>query len=336
MDNAKEENISIIRLYETNINKAQGNFINKELEKCDLPYKGIWSKNGSSKKKGNGVAIIVYKEWYKHLGYINFIHDHYCMEIQLLFRGASIHVFQLYLPPNHDEIQVNSQINSDLRKRLITLNKKDNTYIVVNGDANSVTDPLLDRIGNFRANKKPRQIIGIMDELNFIDSYRLFHPNQKAFTWHNNQSMNLIKSRIDYSWWSKLWMSNLLAANIISAEDITESDHSIVTALALTFNVIKGMSCYNQKKYNILRTIYDYKHAEANNWENLRNKVDDNLQLMGVLDILRHEELEIEKLNLVWDQIEAIIKMAIDNNIASIKIPKFDSNKADSKKYIPH
>src|ERR1700722_2665048 len=74
-----------------------------------------------------------------------------------------------------------------------------------------------------------------------------------------------------------------------------------------------------RKKYNILRTIYDYKHAEDNNWNNLKDEVDDVIQTISLLDILQHEEPNVETLNLIWDQINTT---AIDNHIASIKVPK--------------
>ena len=52
---------------------------------------------------------------------------------------------------------------------------------------------------------------------------------------------------------------------------------------ASTFNIINGISNYNQKRFNIIHIIYDYKHTENNNWECLINEVDQELEKYEIL-----------------------------------------------------
>src|SRR6185295_8146306 len=62
---AKEEEITILRITETNIAEKKGKIL---VHRYNTQYKGYWTSAMSDKKKGSGIGILIDERWEKHVG----------------------------------------------------------------------------------------------------------------------------------------------------------------------------------------------------------------------------------------------------------------------------
>src|ERR1700722_13320057 len=98
VDKLKDKHI--IGLIETNLDKAGGAALNHDLYN-QFALKGIWSTR-DNKIKGSGVALLINAAWEKHISKI-IHHGHYMIQLLLQFKGANLHIFQIYLPPGNQD-----------------------------------------------------------------------------------------------------------------------------------------------------------------------------------------------------------------------------------------
>ena len=52
-------------------------------------------------------------------------------------------------------------------------------------------------------------------------------------------------------------------------------------------------------EYNILRIIYDYKHVEDNNWKWFKEEINNRINKVDLLNILKYNNSNIKQLNLI-------------------------------------
>src|SRR5438045_878554 len=108
------------------------------------------------------------------------------------------------------------------------------------GDFNSVCNSSLDRTStSLNYSKKPSDIIQLLQQNEYIESYRFLHPDKKAFTWKSSSDPN-IQTRIDYIWFNEAHLNTLAHSNIVDADLITGSDHNISTLTLDTHLVIRN------------------------------------------------------------------------------------------------
>lgn len=98
-----------------------------------------------------------------------------------MLRGANLHVFQIYVPPNLTETEVATQLKMKLQKKLQLLNNKAHNHFVINRDFNSIINPILDKTGNTRKIKNSSPLIKMLQNLSCIDSFRSFYPHKKKY-----------------------------------------------------------------------------------------------------------------------------------------------------------
>src|SRR2546423_15195466 len=115
-------------------------------------------------------------------------------------------------------------------------------------DFNSVCNLSIDK-SNSTSNshhKKPSKIIQLLQQQDFIDSYRFLHPDNKTYTWKSSSNTN-IQTRIDYIWFCDDHLNLLAHSDIIDAENITGSDHNISTLTLDTHLFIRNHVRSNKK-----------------------------------------------------------------------------------------
>jgi len=263
---AREKDIKVLGLSDTNIDNKEGNWIN-EKELTNMGYKGFWSKR-DIKVKGSGVAIIVNNEWAKHVESVISINP-YVIEIKMFFKGITIKIIQLYTAPSDDRT-----LKTILEYIKNTHVHRDKFRTIIMGDFNAIIDPNLDKQGGTQKSPKPHPIIQSLQSHNFIDTFRELNSNAKKFTWDNKRiGTNNIKTRIDYIWTDINWLYDVVGADIIDANLITGSDHNIAKAQLDTSNIIRNHKKHIRSSRNETRRIFRYNDIPKETWDKYRNEM---------------------------------------------------------------
>ena len=72
--------------------------------------------------------------------------------------------------------------------------------------------------------------------------------------------------------------AGLQEANIEEAEDITSSDHRIVTRVIWVEHIIANQSCAEIKHKNQIRMMYLYEEAKQEDWEEFAKELQVQLE----------------------------------------------------------
>lgn len=166
--------------------------------------------------------------------------------LDIIIEGKRITLVNLY-GPNDD----NPQFYKTLRQNFLEF---ENEYVILCGDWNLVINPELDTNNYLHVNNpRARQVVlDIIEEDNFMDIRRVFHENEKGFTW-SRRNPTRKQARLDY------FLVNDNCFTYTSDTEITpgfRSDHSGIT-LKLEFNEHKRGRGY-WKFNNLLLKDKDY------------------------------------------------------------------------------
>ena len=166
----------------------------------------------------------------------------------------------------------------------------------------------------------------------FTDVYRSLHLTEKTYTWSNCDAA----TRIDYIWLSEALASGLQKANIEEAEGLTDSDHKIITTEIWVGHIIANSSSANIRQKDQTRTIYLYKEAKQEDWEEYAKELQNQLDWKKVIKQLEENKIDANcntnVLNLIWDTIEGAIIEAANKQIPKKKIFNTTTNRRQSKK----
>lgn len=187
-------------------------------------------------------------------------------------------------------------------KNLIS-NTPNNNYYIIAGDFNVVIDKHLDKLNPTKGNSYAK-IFDTFKELEYIDTFRVIHPDVKQFTWSHPNSNSM---RIDYIWLSPNWWNELLQGSIIDASLITQSDHHIVSFVSNMRNIIRNHSRSQSKHNENERLIFDYASMDNDKWESYADLTNDkfaNSQLWTLLDKSDHNHNDV---NEIWKIIKDIM-----------------------------
>ena len=133
-------------------------------------------------------------------------------------------------------------------------------------------------------------IFSWLSRQNFIDSYRNLHLTEEAYTWSNQETA----TRIDYIWLSETLALGLQKANIEEAEDLTNSDHKIITAEIWIEHITANCSEAEIKRKDRTRTIYLYEEAKQEDWEDYARESQNQLEWKRVLKQLEGDNTTTE------------------------------------------
>jgi len=158
------------------------------------------------------------------------------------------------------------------------------------------------------------------------------HSDERGYTWSNSETA----TRIDYIWISEELASGLQKADIEDIEEVTESDHKIVTAEIWIRHMIAESSKAKVKRKTQSRTIYLYDKAKEENWESYAQELQKRLEIKETLRNIRRGEQEekgkIQKINEIWDVIEEAIITAANKHIPKKKVFNTIANRRHSQK----
>jgi exodeoxyribonuclease-3 len=68
------------------------------------------------------------------------------------------------------------------------------------------------------------ELAELRDRLDLVDIFRLLHPEERAYTWHNKRARHLDAARVDYALVSRALVPRVRAAEVLRLR--TESDHA--------------------------------------------------------------------------------------------------------------
>ena len=162
---------------------------------CETIWENEWGgkaiyAHGTSASKG--VAIFTSKGIYKKC--VNTIKDIQGRYIIFdLVEDEHIATFVAIYAPNQDDPQFYIEIAKELR------NRQEHKIIV--GDFNLTLDVELDRLNTYCNNNKARdEVLGMMEEFNLKDIWRVRNPEKREYSWIKNtqRSVERKASRIDF------------------------------------------------------------------------------------------------------------------------------------------
>lgn len=154
--------------------------------------------------------------------------------LDMLIQDTKFNLINIYAP-NHEDNQVNFYCHL---RRLVKTKTLSGDHILLGGDFNFVSDPLLDRKGGVpisRTNKREviqNYLMDIKEHGQLKDIWRVKNPQTKRFTWRRVNPR--IKSRLDY------WLTSEKTEDFIKETDIMPVSHTDHSAIALKLESING------------------------------------------------------------------------------------------------
>jgi hypothetical protein len=214
----------------------------------------------------------------------------------------------------------------------IVTNKEKHTEIIILGDFNHTADNILDRLHPQTTDYKKLPIFNWLKRQDFTDSFRKLHLTERTYTWSNQEAA----TRIDYIWLSETIAAGLQEASIEEAEDITSSDHKIVTTVIWLEHIIANQSCAETKCKVQMRTMYLYEEAKQEDWEEFAKELQVQLEWKKALKHLEEERRSsgycTDMLDSMWNAIEEAIIDAANKKIPKKKIFNTRTNKRHYRK----
>ena len=137
--------------------------------------------------------------------------------VEIMYHQVKVGLINLYAPNNDDP--------TFFQKIFERVNDMDVDHIIVGGDFNKVLDGKVDRKSKTKQNctASAKLINEFLEENNFVDIWRIGHPNTSQFTWHKRNP--IVFSRLDYFLIPGPDIANVVTCEIWSN---TISDHEFV------------------------------------------------------------------------------------------------------------
>ena len=180
LDWAKEKDIDILEITETNISDKEGHYILPQ----NSPYKICWTSSSSNKKKGSGLGVAIGEKIQKYTG--NFKkHNEYLLEFYIILKCLRLDVLIVYLPPNDsDQIKkIQQQVIS------IYLDRARNFEVIIMGDFNHIVTTDLDKFSASSTTVyKKLPLHNWLSSQKFVDTFRYLNPNTQTYTWTNGST----------------------------------------------------------------------------------------------------------------------------------------------------
>src|SRR6185436_9445679 len=119
------------------------------------------------------------------------------------------------------------------------------------------------------------------------DSYKSLHLKERVYTWSNHEAA----TRIDYIWLSETLALGLQKATIEEAENLTDNDHKVLITEIWVGHMIANQSCAEVKRKDQTRTIYLYKEAKQEDWEEYAKELQEQLKWKKTVKQLECNEI---------------------------------------------
>ena len=227
---------------------------------------------------------------------------------------------QVYIPPSDKEVQ--TKILAIIKGKITDKKSRNKRHkFIFMGDFNTILDIDLDKRGANNHSGASRHILEYFISQGFIDTYRKFFPNSRAYTWKSKD--NKTASRIDYIWVSPNCDHFIIDADIKESKLVTDSDHLITYCAIDCSTLIRNRRQTNARINSHPRRIFNYELMDEDKWRNFteslnfHHKMDDFID--GVDEILLDKSFDtitVEDLSSLWD----LFTKAIDQ-VAELSIP---------------
>ncbi|CAG8450705.1 24659_t:CDS:2 [Cetraspora pellucida] len=188
---------------------------------------------------------------------------------------------RVYISPN------NKAISKKIQQKIVKIvtNKRKYTEIVILGDFNY-----------------------ILKKQDFTDSFRNLYLIKRVYIWLSQE----VATRIDYIWLSETITTGLQEANIEEAEDITGSDHKLLTTVIWLKHIIANQNSAEIKRKDQIRTIYLYKEVKQEDWEKYAEEFQAQLEWKKALKQLEEDTKIRRNQEIKKEEKEEINKKLID------------------------
>ena len=223
-------------------------------------WKGECILNGES-SNSRGVAVLLNTNFEYNIMSVSKDVDGNMIVLDLNIGDISIKLLNIYAP-NKDSPEFFNHIKDIIEPNI-------QTYILLCGDLNLVLDPLLD-YDHYKHINNPKSrylLLKIMNSFNLRDTFRLFHPLVRRYTWRRKNPVR--QARLDYFLVSHT-MCDIITSCCINPS--YRSDHSSIQIKILLnkFERGKGLWKFNcsllkeQEYINLVNSIIQeekYKYA---------------------------------------------------------------------------
>ena len=152
-------------------------------------WKGECILNGES-SNSQGVAVLLNTNFEYNVMSVSKDVDGNMIVLDLNIGDISIKLLNIYAP-NKDSPEIFNHIRDIIESNI-------QTYILLCGDLNLVLDPLLD-YDHYKHINNPKSrylLLEIMNSFNLRDTFRLFHPLVRRYTWRRKNPVR--QARLDY------------------------------------------------------------------------------------------------------------------------------------------
>ena len=195
--------------------------------------------------------------------------DERILGIKFNVDDKTFYVFNVYGPSTEDERTI---FFSQLEE-LCRVSVEDNAQVIIAGDSNVVSSNDLDIIsGNPHNAKSADSFNATMAKLNVFDCWRLFHSDEKQYTWNRNNPF--IARRLDYIFGNSSLFDKLVRSDIVP---IPGTDHRGVVTESYLNDSNRGPSYWKFSEYLLHDPVYvenmnDFLDGFQDAYEGLMNK----------------------------------------------------------------
>jgi exonuclease III/ribonuclease HI len=321
-----ERRIDILGVSETKLHDKDTFFAFR-----DHPKYKCFTSSTTTNTFGNGVALLVEKNLAKHVSKVDRIEGR-IIATHIYLKRCKLYIMQIYLPSNKkDSMQYQRAI-----RQLITKEMHAKSKIIVMGDFNAASNPLIDRHYNSKLSNTWRpeaEIFNFLNDWAFTDVQLTWEMGMPSPTWIGRASF----SRIDYIWVSPdIATNNIHSVTNEKADNITNSDHTLL-CLKLFAKGITETTKVPPIRQKSSRIVIKQKAATKVQWEKFTKKVEERIgdvklksrelvrwytdKAIGNSLSSRFEQIEaLKELDEIWEKFAAHITKAAHEALPTKKI----------------
>src|SRR5579859_7714475 len=326
----RTNNISIIGITETKLNKKRSQIIEKTQKKDNyMGYLDWYAGIEEEETKTGGVGILINKDLGKHVAEVTRFKGRLII-IKLKFKGKKdLLIINVYMNSNAQEKKKRRELIKEI-ERVINENEILGNRIILMGDLNADREKW--EAMDCNTTKDKYHILRMIKNFNLYDTQKI-SKDELAFmekTWIKNVNTS---RRLDYIWISENLLDELIQTEVENSLNL-ESDHKLVK-MTIRKEICERLNQNNskEKRNNYTRTVFNTKNMNSKDWKNFVQVMDIRISFSQVKAELEHFKNQNSTdyqntINRIWDEIENIIL-----NSMRATIPQITINKTD-RKYI--
>ena len=164
------------------------------------------------------------------------------------------------------------------------------------------------------------RIIQLLRNRNFNDTQFITNIGILTPTWITNQN---ICQRLDQIWISDNLLQNLIVTKV-EPKGLLRTDHNLIYTTIESSTIVGNRTKAYEKKKKMTRKIYKIDEMLPQNWVYFREVLNDKLTASNLNNEFTSEYKDQRWINRVWNTIEKIIKVSMNETIPTKKVVKSD------------